>query len=79
MDKTILAGVIIRGEILPRDIKAKYVIIKDMSNTGGVDKLIKAINIMAEGGWRCVNMTTATGSGIGPAIIHTYALMERVK
>lgn len=54
-------------------ISGKYAIIQDSNLSGGnftIKNLPAAINLMANSGWRCVNIMASSNS--------LYALMERI-
>ena len=56
----------------------KYILIGDFSTKDHFFSLIKAINLLAEKGWRCVNITHAIYEG--SVFDHgMYALMEKVE
>jgi len=57
----------------------KYLLIRDQSTQGSYVNLIKAINLLAERGWRCLNVTS--GIDIKPmsnVFQDMYALMEKI-
>ena len=55
----------------------KYILIGDFSTKETYFSLIKAINLLAERGWRCVNITHAIDEG--SIFQGMYALMEKVE
>ena len=79
------ASEIIRNANILTNIHSKYVLVFDRSVASFTfDNLVIAINLMAEKGWRCVNVTVSpTVRGAGPALriglegINMYALMEK--
>jgi len=58
--------------------KKKYVIIMDHASGKIFNNMIKAINLFADKGWKCVNITVmASGERLG--LTHViYALMEQI-
>ena len=63
------------------EIKTKYQIICDQALVGlKFDNLNKAINVMAEKGWRCIGITSfnAAGQAIFSQAFYIYALMEKL-
>jgi hypothetical protein len=78
--KMILASKIVSNPEIVDEIIGKYQIIYDQALARfKFDNLNKAICIMAEKGWRCVNITSFNLSG-GPfsTATHMYALMEKL-
>jgi len=70
-EKSIWADDIVRSPEKVEEIKSKYCVLCDRTVTGGkFDNMNRAINIMAEKGWRCISMTT-TGTSL-------YVLMEKI-
>jgi hypothetical protein len=73
-----LYGSVLATDVTPQYVdkfKGQYTIILDVTKglrSFHLNNTVKAINIFAAKGWRCVNIT-ATGSGVG-----CYALMERI-
>ena len=59
-------------------IAGKYIIIHDSSyHNVTFDNLVKAINIMANSGWKCVNITSMNNTkGLDTNMM--YALMEKI-
>ena len=77
--KMIFAPDIIKKPEVIDKIETKYQIIYDQALTNvKFDKLNQAINIMAQKGWKCVNITSMNMPGVfkGAATI-LYALMEK--
>jgi len=60
------------------EIKGNYEIISDSTQTGTLNNMNQAINLMSQKGWRCVGMPIAAqaGSLTGYRIV-AFALMER--
>lgn len=72
--KMILAKDIISNPEIVGKIETKYQIVADASIASSrFDALNKAISIMVEKGWRCVNITMYGGTGVW-----MYALMEKL-
>ncbi len=74
-DGCIEAKAILKDSNMIQEIPGKYTIIYDSSQIGlTFDNLVRAINIMASSGWRCINissMKSTLGSNVA------YALMIR--
>ena len=85
-DSNAHSGMILASNILSdssplAEIKDKYLVIYDQALTGlKFDNLNRAINVMAEKGWRCVSGTSfnAAGQAIFGQAIYMYALMEKL-
>jgi hypothetical protein len=78
MDKCVLAFRLLKGEEKIDEIEGKYVIIYDQSMASSThDNLNKAINLMADKGWRCVDICVVFNAKGGGAQ-YMYALMERI-
>jgi len=78
--KTIKAIRLLRKPYLIYSLKdVKYLLIEDSSTKATFDNLIRCINLLAENGWRCINLVTVSLGG-GPMLHwpHMYALMERI-
>jgi hypothetical protein len=76
----ILASQIISNPAIIEEIQSRYLIIYDQTLVGvRFDNLNRAINVMAEKGWRCVSITSfnAAGQMLSQAF-YMYALMERL-
>lgn len=55
-EHTFLASEIVAEPGKMLSMKGKYIIIRDVSVTGSYDALVKAMNLVAAAGWRCVNV-----------------------
>jgi len=55
----------------------RYTILQDNSVVGTCDNLLRAINVMAEKGWRCVNIAVYRDVALGIVTVNFYALMEK--
>ena len=53
----------------------KYVILFDSTTGKDLNNMVKAINVMSQNGWRCINITSSGGGGR----IVMYALMEKLE
>ena len=78
-NECILATKILQNPDLIKDISEKYVILFDQSMgvSPKFNNLNKAINLMAEKGWRCVNVS-ALQSTAGMTAAMMYALTEKI-
>ena len=76
----ILASQIISNPTIIGEIQSKYLIIYDQSLVVMTfDHLNRAINVMAEKGWRCVSITSFNAAGRPLSTMsYMYALMERL-
>ncbi len=76
-DGCILATEIVADPSKIELIQGKYTIIHDSSHTNWTfDNLTRAINIMAESGWKCITITSMNNTkGFDSNMM--YALMER--
>ena len=73
----IAKDVVNKPEILDK-IKDTYEIINDSTNTGTLNNLNKALNIMAKKGWKCVGISTVAQPGsLTGYKIEAYAVMEK--
>lgn len=62
------------------ELKLKYILIGEFSTQGRYFSLIKAINLLAERGWRCLNITHGIDIKPMSSIFQSmYALMEKVE
>jgi hypothetical protein len=77
MNKTVIAKDV--NEQLIENLTEKYVLIQDKAASFTFDNMIKAINLFAEKGWRCVNITAYShGERLGLDNV-IFALMEKEK
>ena len=79
--ETLRATTIVFNPSIVEEIKNRYQIICDQALFGvKFNNLNKAINIMAEKGWRCIGITSfnAAGQAIFPQQLYIYALMEKI-
>ena len=61
------------------ELKMKYIIIGEFSTQGRYNHLMKAVNLLAERGWRCLNITHGIDIKPMSSIFQgMYALMEKV-
>lgn len=63
-----------------QNLNVKYAIIYDHSIKGEPKNIIKAINLAADLGWECVNITASTSTWMGGSTANwIYALIKRIK
>jgi len=77
----ISASAILSDSSIFKDVKDRYLVIYDPASKGlKFNNLNKAINVMAEKGWKCVSITNynTTGEAGSAQGIHMYALMEKI-
>jgi len=75
----VFANKIVRNPEIADEIEGKYQIVVDQTLAHGkFDNLNKAICIMAEKSWRCINITSFSLSGGIAKQSYMYALMEKV-
>jgi hypothetical protein len=76
----IIAHNIVSNPLLLDSLNDRYVVIFDQTLAEmKFDNLNKAINIMAEKGWKCVNITSFNASGqLLSTAFYMYALMEKL-
>jgi hypothetical protein len=77
----IFAAKVLDNPTVVDNIDGMYVIIYDTATVSmKYDKLNRVINIMAEKGWRCVNITATNSPVVWPSTIALmYALMEKLQ
>ena len=67
----------VNEQLIEKLTDVKYVLLQDKSAGFSFDNMIKAINLFAEKGWKCVNITAyAHGERLGLDNV-MYALLER--
>ena len=87
----ISATALLREPEIMNLIKSKYTIIFDQALLSmKFDNIVRAINLMAVSGWKCINITSYNNAGAGQHVqipmvgqllsqsIYMYALMEKV-
>ena len=79
-DNMSMASEILTNPKILKSYSGKYLVIADQSvemKNVKFNDLQKAINLVAEDGWKCLGISS-NFAPVGSGIIHFYALMERI-